>query len=141
MTTDQISMFLDSGRWPKEQLCQTSKLSTCWFSQEAPWIKKLPEKILIYSVGHLKKYPSNYRFSYLCQLLDIVLRSCLRGQGVRVRFSLFLFLMEENASYQKLFSGWKKIAPSQSYHILKSQKFIQLHCVYQLQSRFPKNQL
>ena len=66
---------------------------------------------------------------YYCQLLSIV----LRGPGVRGRFSLFLlFLIEKNDSYQDFFSVLKNIVPSQSYRILKSRKFIQLHCAHKL---------
>ena len=66
----------------------------------------------------------------------------LRGQeGPRSIFTFLLFLIEENASYQELFSELKNIVPSQSYRIFKSQKYIQLHCAHELQSQFPENQL
>ena len=66
----------------------------------------------------------------------------LRGRGCpRSIFTFSLFLIKDNVSYQELFTGWKNIIPSLSYHILKSQKYIQLDCAHELKSRFPKNYL
>ena len=54
-------------------------------------------------------------------------------------FTFLLFLTEGNGIYQEIFSVWKNIIPSQSNHILKSRKYIQLHWACQLKSRFAKN--
>ena len=60
----------------------------------------------------------------------------LRG-GPRWVFTFSLFLIEENFSYQDLFSKWKNIVRNLSYRILKSRKYI--HCARELKSRnFPK---
>ena len=57
----------------------------------------------------------------------------IRGQGgPRSIFTFWLFLIEEHASYQELFSEWKNLVPSQSYRIFKCQKYIQLHYVREL---------
>ena len=48
---------------------------------------------------------------------------------LRSIFTFWLFLLEENVSYQELFSEWKNYVLSQSYRILKSRKYIQLHCI------------
>ena len=47
-----------------------------------------------------------------------------RGRGLEVDFPFLLFLKDENGNYQEHFSEWKFFAPSQSYHIFKSQKYI-----------------
>ena len=49
------------------------------------------------------------------------------GGGPSSIFTLCLILIEENVSYQELFSDWKNIVPSLSYRGFKSQKYIQLH--------------
>ena len=63
------------------------------------------------------------------------------GEGSEVDFNFWVVFNIGESSYQKLFSEWKNIVPSQSYRILKSQKYIQLHCTRELQSWFHKNQL
>ena len=57
---------------------------------------------------------------------------------VQGRFSFFCCFWWRRMpaiTYQKLFSELENIVPCQSYCILKSQKYIQLHCACELQSR------
>ena len=51
-------------------------------------------------------------------------KSWLKGageRGLKLISTFSLFPIEENVSYQELFSGWKNIVPSQSYRIFKSK--------------------
>ena len=58
--------------------------------------------------------------------------NCIKGGGPRSIFTFSLFLIEENGSYQELFSEWKNIVPYQSCRNFNPQKYIQLHFVREL---------
>ena len=64
----------------------------------------------------------------------------LRGQGgSEVDFHFFVVSDRGECQLSGFFSELKNIVPSQSYRIFKSQKYIQLHCAHELQTRFPEN--
>ena len=50
----------------------------------------------------------------------------VKGAGVGV------FLIEEHARYQEIFTDIKNIVPSQCYRIFKSREYIRLHCAHEL---------
>ena len=58
-----------------------------------------------------------------CQKTKTLYQLHLRGP--RSIFTFSLFLIEENVSYQEIFRNEKNIVPNLSYHIFKSQNYIQ----------------
>ena len=85
-------------------------------------------------------FPSLYHYGY-CVKVFLNFRTpwgldkmYSRGLEVVPRsiFTFLLFLIEENVSYQELFTKRKNIVPSQNYWLFKSQKYIQLHCAHEL---------
>ena len=71
----------------------------------------------------------------------ILMTTQLRGQGGGSEVDFYFFIVSHRGVCQLpgTFSEWKNIVPNLSYRILKSQKYIQLHCVHELKSRFPEN--
>ena len=65
----------------------------------------------------------------LSDKLNIILGTvALRGPGIpKSIFTYSVFLIEEDVSYQELFSKWKNIVPNLSYCILKLRKYIQFY--------------
>ena len=52
------------------------------------------------------------------QIFKIYTDSLRGGGGLRSIFTFLLFLIEEDGSYQELFSEWKNYVPSQTYIVI-----------------------
>ena len=62
----------------------------------------------------------------------------LKGSGGGFDFHFVIVSSRGECQLSGTFIEMEKIVPNRSYCILKSRKYIQLHCAHKLKSRFPK---
>ena len=68
-------------------------------------------------------------------MANIEVLQAFKGGEIDFTF-LVLFLRIKKVDYNGPFSGWKRIVPSQSYRVLKSQKYMNLHYPQKLNRDF-----